>query len=189
MGAMFNPTTAFNNGGSPDINNWNTSKVLDFNIMFRSAASFNQPIGNWNVSSTLSLRSMFRDSAFRQNVDNWRPVNCTNFTDIFLNLGFNPNVPNWTVSKGTSFSRIFQSTSADFSLAAWDVSGAFNLDLSGGFSSTNYSAGLIAWAALPSLQRNVYLRVGGQYTSAAASARAFLISAYNWTIVDSGLAP
>jgi hypothetical protein len=39
------------------------------------------------------------------------------------------------------------------------------------------------------LQRNVYLRVGGQYTSAAASARAFLISAYNWTIVDSGLAP
>jgi surface protein len=190
MSAMFNPTTAFNNGGSPDINNWNTSKVLDFNIMFRSAASFNQPIGNWNVSSTLSLRSMFRDSAFRQNVDNWRPVNCTNFTDIFLNLGgFNPNVPNWTVSKGTSFSRIFQSTSADFSLAAWDVSGAFNLDLGGGFSSTNYSAGLIAWAALPSLQRNVFLRVGGQYTSAAASARAFLISAYNWTIVDSGLAP
>lgn len=44
--AMFNGASAFNNGGSDSIANWNTSNLVIANDMFRKAASFNQPIGS-----------------------------------------------------------------------------------------------------------------------------------------------
>jgi surface protein len=48
---MFINATAFNNGGSPGINNWNTSNIKTMEGMFQNATAFNQDIGNWNVSS------------------------------------------------------------------------------------------------------------------------------------------
>ena len=73
---MFANAFSFNNGGSPSINNWDTSKAVSFRFLFGSDAgvpsrysTFNQPIGNWNTSSCLSMYAMFyRNSKFNQDI-------------------------------------------------------------------------------------------------------------------------
>jgi hypothetical protein len=47
MSFMFGITPEFNNGGSPSISNWNTSKVTNMSLMFYQS-SFNQ---YWNKGS------------------------------------------------------------------------------------------------------------------------------------------
>ena len=192
MGYMFN-FSAFNNGGSPSINNWNTGKVTNFDSTFRGSG-FNQPIGDWNVSATLSLRSIFRDCPFNQNLSGWNPSSCTQFPDVFLNNGCDTTVlADWNVSKGENFSRMFAANGGDFSLAAWDISSATNMSNfvyngSVKFSTASYDAGLIYWATL-NVKLNVPLTIGtAKYSAAAASARAVLISK-GWTIIDGGLEP
>jgi surface protein len=54
---MFLNATAFNNGGSPGINNWNTGNIKTMEGMFQNATAFNQDIGNWNVSSCTNFNS------------------------------------------------------------------------------------------------------------------------------------
>ena len=49
-GGLFNNATAFNNGDSDSIKNWNTGKMTAMNAMFQNAVKFNQPIGSWDVS-------------------------------------------------------------------------------------------------------------------------------------------
>ncbi|MWB96768.1 BspA family leucine-rich repeat surface protein [Flavobacterium sp. GA093] len=51
---MFSGCKHFNNGGSPDINNWKlkTTAVVAMYNMFKNCSSFNQNIENWNVSSS-----------------------------------------------------------------------------------------------------------------------------------------
>jgi surface protein len=52
---MFQGATAFNNGGSADIGNWNTSAVTTMSNMFNGAAAFNQNIGAWDTSSVTNM--------------------------------------------------------------------------------------------------------------------------------------
>jgi len=69
---MFDFATAFNNGGSPSINNWNTSNATDMEQMFRGAESFNQSIVSWDVSNVTNMSEMFREAtAFNQNLSPW----------------------------------------------------------------------------------------------------------------------
>jgi len=51
MASMFSSTTVFTNGGSPDIGNWDVSKVTNMNFMFFNVPGFNQNIRAWNVTS------------------------------------------------------------------------------------------------------------------------------------------
>jgi hypothetical protein len=44
-------STAFNNGGSSSIGNWNTSSVTNMSSML-SFTAFNQNIGSWNTGSS-----------------------------------------------------------------------------------------------------------------------------------------
>jgi hypothetical protein len=55
MASMFQTATAFNNGGSSSIGNWNTSLVTDMSRAFNSATAFNQNIGAWNVEAVTSI--------------------------------------------------------------------------------------------------------------------------------------
>ena len=72
-GGLFNNATAFNNGGSDSIKNWNTGKMTAMNAIFQNAVKFNQPIGSWNVSKAELMSEMFNGArAFNQSLANWR---------------------------------------------------------------------------------------------------------------------
>ena len=78
-------TNSFNNGGSPSINNWNTSSALDMSYMFNYATVFNQPINNWNMSNVTRIDRMFQQAvAFNQLVNNWNISNVTNTNNFML---------------------------------------------------------------------------------------------------------
>ena len=69
---MFSGASAFNNGGSASIGNWNTSSVTSMRYMFDSASAFNQDIGNWNVSNVTNMLEMFDiASNFNQDLSGW----------------------------------------------------------------------------------------------------------------------
>ncbi|MUH52709.1 MAG: BspA family leucine-rich repeat surface protein, partial [Actinobacteria bacterium] len=71
-GYMFSGAKLFNNGGSPSINNWNTTAGTDFTGLFKDAPVFNQPIGNWSMSTATTLSGLFWDaSKFDQDISNW----------------------------------------------------------------------------------------------------------------------
>ena len=71
--AMFNGASAFNNGGSDSITNWNTSNLVIANDMFRKAASFNQPIGSWDMKKVQFLVRFLSDAtSFNQSLAAWR---------------------------------------------------------------------------------------------------------------------
>jgi surface protein len=59
---MFYFASAFNNGGSANINNWvlNTTSDVSMQSMFRGT-SFNQNIGNWNVSKVTDFTNFMLD--------------------------------------------------------------------------------------------------------------------------------
>lgn len=93
---MFLGAKPFNNGGSPDINNWaiKTTGTVNMNQMFSNVnihnlTTFNQPIGNWNTSAVTNMSQMFGATAgsvaFNQNIGNWDVSNVTNFTNFMIN--------------------------------------------------------------------------------------------------------
>ena len=60
---MFNVADVFNNGGSSDINTWDTSSVTDMSNMFYGARNFNQDISGWCVQNNFdSEPSGFKDN-------------------------------------------------------------------------------------------------------------------------------
>jgi surface protein len=84
MFRTFRLATSFNNGGFSDINNWNTSKVINMSEMFNDAVAFNQPIGNWDVSKVTNMEGMFRNAvAFNQDIGSWNVGSVTSFDGYF----------------------------------------------------------------------------------------------------------
>jgi surface protein len=73
-----------------DISSWNVSKVTDFYQMFYFASAFNNGgsanINNWvlNTTSDVSMQSMFRGTSFNQNIGNWNVSKVTDFTNFML---------------------------------------------------------------------------------------------------------
>jgi surface protein len=102
---LFRNTPSFNNGGSPDINNWRPISCSNFSNMFTNASSFNQPIGNWPLSaSNINMSSMFNGaSAFNQNIGTWDVSSVTSFVQTFFiasafNNGGSDDINNWTIN-------------------------------------------------------------------------------------------
>jgi surface protein len=103
MSNMFFHSTNFRNGNSSDINNWDTSNVVNMSNMFQRAYSFNQPIGNWNTSKVTNMSGMIAyGGAFNQDIGSWDVSSVTNFNDMFLDhTGFqnggSSSINNWQI--------------------------------------------------------------------------------------------
>jgi len=181
MQNMFLNNAAFNTS----IDDWDVSEVTDMNQMFRGSV-YNQPLNSWDVSKVTNMKSMFSFPSsgvggnFNQPLSNWNVGNVTNMETMFKkNTAFNQDISSWNIVKVSNATNFMQNVTT--------------------FSTANYDALLIGWEA--TLQS---AHSGGsgytltpswhfgsaQYTDggAAATARASLISNFNWSITDGGTA-
>ncbi|WP_264551941.1 BspA family leucine-rich repeat surface protein [Flavobacterium sp. N2038] len=101
--SQFVIATNFNNGGSPDINNWilNTTSNITMANMFTTCTSFNQPLGNWNTLKVTDMSSMFSGAtAFNQDIGAWNVSANITFASMFqsataFNNGGSNTINNW----------------------------------------------------------------------------------------------
>lgn len=205
---MFRKANSFNQ----DISSWsiNTSSSVDMQSMFLNNSAFNTSIDNWDVSEVTNMNQMFRGSVYNQQLNSWDVSNVTNTQKMFsfpvsgVGGNFNQPLSNWNVSNVTTMQEMFKKNTAfNQDISSWNivkVSNATNfMQNVSTFSTANYDALLIGWEA--TLQS---AHSGGsgytltpswhfgdsQYTDggAAATARASLISNFNWSITDGGTA-
>ncbi|WP_285650321.1 BspA family leucine-rich repeat surface protein, partial [Helicobacter ailurogastricus] len=70
------------------INNWNTSRGVDFSYMFYHARAFNQPLSRWNgkhIATPKNFSYMFANAThFRQDISQWKNLEQANTQGIFL---------------------------------------------------------------------------------------------------------
>ena len=111
---MFFVSTKFNNGGSPSISGWTTSKVTDMSLMFGSSL-FNQPIGSWDVSKVTNMQQMFLNATnFNQDIGSWNVSGVTNMASMLNgsginNTNYNKILTGWTGWNGTGATKSVQS--------------------------------------------------------------------------------
>ena len=188
------------------LNSWDVSSVTNMENILRSADAFNQDLNSWDVSSVTNMVFAFAGAdVFNGNIGSWNVSSVTNMSELFRNSdSFNQSLSNWDVGNVTHMIRMFRDNDIfDQDLSSWNiVKVAFATDFmvnAGGFSVANYDATLIGWeatlqAAFPSGTGYTLTPVwnfgSSQYTSggAAATARASLVSNFNWTIIDGGTA-
>jgi surface protein len=136
---MFFRAYAFNNNGSPDIDNWDVSNTTQLSNVFFGAKDFNQPLNNWNVSSVTRMENLFSGwnnvMTFNQPLSNWDTANVTRMNGMFFdNPAFDQDLRNWNVNawnnpnSGSYVNITGSGTGNDLTL-----------------STTNYNALLIAW--------------------------------------------
>jgi surface protein len=123
---IFNANNIFNNSGSSDINNWNTSNITDMSFAFNDATAFNQPVGNWNVSNVTATDQMFNGaSLFNQNIGSWNVSKMTSMREMFRGSGFNNSgsstISTWTPVSCSDFSGMFQITPFNQPIGTWTL--------------------------------------------------------------------
>tara|TARA_R110000803_G_scaffold68944_2_gene131059 strand:+ start:1838 stop:3760 length:1923 start_codon:yes stop_codon:yes gene_type:complete len=156
---------------------------------------FNGNIGAWNLASLASVNQTFQNCPLlNPNLVNWSFPNLTTFNRMFqyCTSFTGQGVSNWNVSNVTNMNAAFNGcTNFDQNLSSWDINQVTNFSyilFNTGLSTANYDALLVSWEA-QAPQINMTPSFGSStYTlgSAAATARASLISTYGWTITDGG---
>jgi surface protein len=146
--------SGFNNGGSPDINNWqiNTSSNVDMDSMFVGNSAFNQPIGNWNTSRVINMASMFgrvfSNPPFNQNIGTWNVERVTNMSNMFrgpFNNGGSPSINNWRPISCSNFSGMFYNATAfNQPIGNWPLS-ASSINMSSMFRGSSFNQNIGAW--------------------------------------------
>jgi surface protein len=186
-------------GGTPfntDISSWDVSKVVDMSGMFSYASNFNQDISNWNNSRVTTMSGMFRSaSSFNQNIGNWDVSHVTNMRYMFYQCGsFNQNLDQWNVSQVTDmYSMLCYAYAFKGNISTWNITKVTNVFTMLGdvtLPTEIYSDLLVYWASLPLIHGLTFHATYCKYSAgAAATARAYIISTFGWTISDGGLAP
>jgi surface protein len=99
----------FNNGGSPNINNWRTPNATDISLIFSRCPEFNQPINDWDVSNVTNMSSMFYGAtAFNQPLNNWNTSKATTLATMFFNASaFNQDLSAWNTGNATTMTSMF----------------------------------------------------------------------------------
>ena len=189
MNDMFRGATSAN----PNVASWNVSSVTNMSAMFRDATSANPNVASWNVGSVTNMSDMFKNAtSANPNVASWNVSSVTNMAEMFRGAtSANPVMSGWNVSGVTTMYYMFQgASSANPDVSSWNVINVTNMTsmFSGSaFSDANYDLLLTAWDDL-GLESLVTFHAGSaKYGAGApATARAYIISTFTWSITDGG---
>lgn len=147
-----------------------TIETTNCAYQFLNCTNFNGSVNNWGMSSVTNVQSMF--------------FGCTNF---------NQPINNWETSSFIDMQNMFQGCSSfDQDVSYWDIRNStnmFNFMLGVTLSTANYDALLVSWEGTAVVPSGLTPNFGSsKYSlgSAAATARASLVSTYSWTITDGG---
>jgi len=192
--ATFKQCEALGTGTSTSWDNWDVSNVSDMSLMFNGATQFNKNISNWNTNKVTDMGDMFGScSNFNQDIGGWDTTNVTNMNGMFfLATQFNKPLNSWDTAKVTDMGYMFYgATNFNQNIGGWNVASVTdmsNMLTDVGLSVANYDALLIGWST-QTLQSNIMLDANSlKYCSLnAQTARANIISTYNWSINDAGL--
>ena len=201
MYRMFYDQISFNQ----PIGSWDMSSVTSANNMFRSCESFNQPLNSWDTSNFGNINSFFyRCLVFNQPLNNWDTSNVTNLAAAFYNASsFNQDIGGWDTSNVTNlWNALNGANNLNQDLSSWNINKVTNMAsilVNTSLDTINYDLLLVSWEATlqsqfpngagysltpsPSFGNTKY--TGG---GSAATARASLVSNFNWTITDGGIA-
>jgi len=164
MEEMFADMDNFNNGGSPSISGWNTSRVNNMSSMFSFCDVFNQPIGTWDLSNVTSINGMFNGATnFNQPLSGWGSTltGVTSLQSLFDRSAFDQDIGNWDVSRVEDISFMFDNNNVfnnggSNSITGWDVSKVTDMSFmfnNGGNSVFNQPIGLWTTSSLQNIQR------------------------------------
>jgi surface protein len=149
MAQVFNNATAFNQ----PIGSWNTSLATTMQGMFTGAPSFNQPLGNWDTSRVTNFGGIFNGAtSFNQQIGGWDTSSATRMSGAFSSaLAFQQTLAGWNVSNVYLIFQMFVNSRYAQDVSAWDIRKSVSLasTFPATWGNANYSAALIAWAALP----------------------------------------
>jgi surface protein len=138
--------------------------------MFNSCTAFNQSVASFDTSKVTNMDYMFVNcSAFDQSVANFNTGLVESMILMFYNNAlFNRSLASFNVANATSMSEMIR--------------------FSPSFSTANYDATLISWAAQAVKSNVPFHAYTTKYSAGAATvARGILTSApNNWTISDGG---
>jgi surface protein len=131
MGGAF-AGTPFNNGGSPDISGWTTTKLVNLNNTFQGNTSFNQPIGSWDTRKVLYMGATFNGTTnFTQDISDWNVSGVTTMAQMFYNatkFSGTPNMSGWSVSNVKDMSYLFANSKFEQDISNWNVSSATTMN-------------------------------------------------------------
>jgi surface protein len=175
----FKVTSVVTNTFNEDISNWDTSNVISMNKVFTNSSSFNQDISSWDTSKVTRIGQMFYNaSSFNQPIGSWNVANVTNLWNSFNGANnFNQDLSSWNVNKVSNMDSLLVNTSLDtinydLILIGWEANLQSQFPNGAGYSKT----------PSPTFGNTKY--TGG---GSAATARASLVSNFNWTITDGGV--
>jgi surface protein len=151
---MFLGASVFNNGNSPDIDNWRftTTGTVTFQQMFQSANAFNQSINNWNTERVSNMQEMFQNNiSFNGNIGNWNTSLCNTMFRMFNGASaFNQNIGAWNVSNVTTFSSMFSGATAfnnggSADINNWTIRTASAVSMGSMFRSCTFNQNISSW--------------------------------------------
>lgn len=170
------------------------TNVTNFAGSFTNCSSFIGNLSGMDVSNVTDMSSVFFGcTLFNADISGWDTSSVVSFGAMFYNTAnFQAPIGGWNMSSALNVNSMFAASAFDMPLDQWDITSI--IDMSNFmnnkvWSTNNYDAALVAWEAQgPQTGITVDFGFLTKYTlgSAAATARASLISTYGWNITDGG---
>lgn len=127
MQGMFNYSNSFN--GS--LIHWKTGSVTDMSHMFSGCSSFNGDLSRWDTGSVKNMSYMFaRCTRFDGNLSEWKTSDVTDMNNMFMFCSaFKGSVGNWDTQHVEDTSGMFSGCSSfRDDLSRWDTSSVKNME-------------------------------------------------------------
>ena len=183
-----------------DVSGWDVSTVSVFFLAFSSCSGLTElDVSGWVTTSATNMQGIFQHCSGLTSIDvsGWDLTGVSTISSIFFSctgLTTDPDVSGWDTSTVTNMYAAFRNSSVtDVDVDLWDIEAVTDYRLMFGgvtLSTSKYDEILVAWDAQNPQDSETVDFGSSTYTdpSAAATARANLISTDSWTINDGGTA-